>query len=717
MAEEGTLRPRIQRVVRNIVVECSTDHAFAARLVDISKTGCALLSNESPEISQAITVTILLSGDAGLMALEEERAVTGMASIFARGKARAERRSVHGLAVRCLNLPGQVVRQERRGEKFVVGVAFRWLPRSQVQLLDEYLSTALVSEEARVHASPEVLSLFPARHRGTTMPQPVGRQSMVGQPMGSQPMVGAMAQSESAGDSHSAQAAAAPVDTAAASVQAPAVTLATESRSAESRSAETDLPTQPARDVGPLSVEEAREAMASCDDRDEAFILLLRAMRRRASQGILFAIRHDRAEGYLRLDVSGLDERAIKTTALAVDSQSSFAQVMRSQSFFVGPLFADDPTLRSAFSALCGGELLPSALLIPIVIRDRVVAIAMAHSPDKSFPIARVTELLAIADMSADAACRYLVKQRGEQEPAQVSLQPGQSSSRRKPPKAEMVELFARLESGAPELFESAVLDAKNALPETLSHLERHFPGKLTMPRSQSSREQLASKRGPVLELMCKLGDAAAPVVSFHMGEASAELRYYAVACAFEIRSEALLPSLTERVFDDDEGIRELAIRALRNYGDAGRAQSCDLLRKQLQPSNDPEHLEMASNAIVVLGCQQAVPDLIDLLAELEDAAFAQRGLIELTGADFASEPKKWRRWWHKNKSKDRVDWLIEALGHARSEIRVQAAANLRALTKHTELLYDPFGSKHERSLAQSKWRAWRASQSNTRDS
>jgi hypothetical protein len=114
-----------------------------------------------------------------------------------------------------------------------------------------------------------------------------------------------------------------------------------------------------------------------------------------------------------------------------------------------------------------------------------------------------------------------------------------------------------------------------------------------------------------------------------------------------------------------------------------------------------------AAGALGELRDGQAVPALIEALGGPPALAqTAARALLEIAQQDFGLNRKKWQSWWETHKKGDRVDWLLEGLGHKSAEIRFSSSEELRAVTGeyfgyHFDL------PKKEREEARERWQTW----------
>src|SRR5439155_19015748 len=92
-----------------------------------------------------------------------------------------------------------------------------------------------------------------------------------------------------------------------------------------------------------------------------------------------------------------------------LDLVSPFRSTVTTQQPHVGTLVSGDPSIDSMVIRL-GGNMPPSGLLMPIVLRDRVVALIVAHRVHTEIKLADVAELLPLAGAAADALGRLIVK-------------------------------------------------------------------------------------------------------------------------------------------------------------------------------------------------------------------------------------------------------------------------------------------------------------------
>ncbi|HET7499692.1 MAG TPA: hypothetical protein VFK02_01770, partial [Kofleriaceae bacterium] len=330
----------------------------------------------------------------------------------------------------------------------------------------------------------------------------------------------------------------------------------------------TPIPTE-GRDT-PLPIVRAREILATAEDRDTVFLTLLRAARSRARWAGLLTVQGGAAIGRVALAEPGIDAAAVNTVLIPLDTVSPFRTVVTNHQSHIGPLVSGDPSIDSMVLRM-GGTMPPSALILPIVLRDRVVALVVAHRLHSDLKLVDVTELLPMANAASEAIGRLIVKHkaagyRAPAEPATVEIDTELIDTRRisrssaewraptGPPSVPGFEqgVEMSIEAGEPRPIDEVLtdieraneLEAEDALaeaveraPEALRALVRRFPGKLRIDRfAVTGRPLRAAQYGGLLELVIRLGEAASDLLIDRMGAPQRDVRFYAAVCAAELR-------------------------------------------------------------------------------------------------------------------------------------------------------------------------------------
>lgn len=500
----------------------------------------------------------------------------------------------------------------------------------------------------------------------------------------------------------------------------------------------TPIPTE-GRD-SPLPIVRARELLGLAEDRDTVFLTLLRAARSRARWAGLLTVQGGAAIGRVALAEHGVDSAAINTVLLPLDAMSPFRNVVSNHQSHIGPLVSGDPSIDSMILRM-GGTMPPSALILPIVLRDRVVALVVAHRLDSDLKLVDVTELLPMASAASEALGRLIVKNKATGRPsseapiveidaehidtqriARADAEPRPAAKPESGPAFEqgvevsmeageprpIDEVLSEIERAGEQEAEDAIGEAVDRAPEAIRALARRFPGKLRLDRfAVTGRPLPAAQYGGLLELVIRLGPGAAGELLIEkLSAPQRDLRFYATVCAAELRPRSAVFALAERLFDQDFGVRSMAIEALAGYPVQELGHALVRARRAVH-SSDPDVVAAASGALVALGDTEAIPDLIGVIERSDRGGeHARRALTALTAQDFGASERKWRKWHETARQRHRVEWLIEGLGHKEDAIREGAIDVLRRLTG------EYFGYHHdlprkERDAAAERWAAW----------
>ena len=463
--------------------------------------------------------------------------------------------------------------------------------------------------------------------------------------------------------------------------------------------------------LGPLSVADARELLGAATDRDSIFEVMLRALSARAPYAAVMICHGNSGDGRFALVDGQALTAGVDSAAIPLESDSPFKQVVESASPYIGKLACGNPEVDAQAQKLCGGELPPSALLLPIALRNRVVAIAVAHRAPDNIAITEVAEILPLASDVVEALVRLIVdaKKRAASMSQQMTQQTGDITE--VPPGSagdpELVRLLDQVESPVRQASDEAKDALQGRAAEVVPMLDDRFPGRLEVDRYEIGwRTIRASQYGPLMDLVIKLGASCGPMLSKKLEDPRRDVRYYAAVCAAELRPHAALDALVERIFDRDYGVRDIAIHALGGYPASELDTALSAARSALHSSSN-DRVVAAANALAVLADLRSIPHLLEVLeGDRETAVPARRALRRLTSQDFAWSIRKWRSWWDRNRGRTRIEWLLDALAHRDEEIRRQAVDDLRTLTGES-FNFNPDATRREREDSRAKWLDW----------
>ena len=497
----------------------------------------------------------------------------------------------------------------------------------------------------------------------------------------------------------------------------------------------------------PLAIVRARELLATAEDRDTVFLTLLRAARSKARYAALLTVQGGAAIGRVALAEAGVDVGLIANVLVPLDVVSPFRSVVNNQQPHIGAIGDSADNVNGSFNttiAKLGGAIPPSALILPIVLRDRVVALVVAHRVHSELKLVDVAELLPLGSAAADALGRLIVKHKAAgyrvPEPeAGVPLDASDIDTKRlvkgvasewkappivappvvpgfddgadiaittEPPRP-IEELVDHLEAAREGAAEHELDEAVERSVEALGVLMRRFPGALRVERfSVAGRPLRAAQYGGLLELVVRLGSVTSELLITKMSDPDRDVRFFATICTAELRPRSAVFALVERLFDQDYGVRAAAIEALSGYPLHDLTQPLARVRRAVH-STDPEVVAASTAALVALGDTEAIGDLIGAIERSDRGGdHVRKALTVLTAQDFGTNERKWRKWFEGARRRHRIEWLIEGLGHKEDPVREAAIQELRRLTG------EYFGYHHDlprkdRESAAERWLSW----------
>ncbi|MEZ4362162.1 MAG: hypothetical protein R3B48_18380 [Kofleriaceae bacterium] len=166
-------------------------------------------------------------------------------------------------------------------------------------------------------------------------------------------------------------------------------------------------------DTSPISPREARELLIQAEHRDDVFIALLRAARHVAHWAGLLTLHGGAAIGRVALAHPDLDVAQIASVLIPLDAPSPVRTAMTSKRLYVGPLSKGDSAVDLMFLRL-GGVRPPAMAVLPLVLRDRVVAMLVAHRGERDITFADVADLLPLAALATESIGRLILRSKGE---------------------------------------------------------------------------------------------------------------------------------------------------------------------------------------------------------------------------------------------------------------------------------------------------------------
>ena len=506
----------------------------------------------------------------------------------------------------------------------------------------------------------------------------------------------------------------------------------------------------------PMTPVVARSRLANATDRDQVFELLLRAVRHHFRWAGIFTILGRSTIGrraMMQLDSERDDNRSdIAHVAIPLDPVSAFHRAANDRAPFAGPLASHNAIVDSLWEQL-GSDEAPRGIVVPIVLKDRVVALLVGHHSTRPGPVhddaelaSQLADIAPLAIAAAEALGRIIVEKKPDhgheaarpaptahsiaaeiaavappqtrqardtvQMPMQSASRPAVQPEPTDRPIDDLLDIIEQMDHDVTSLAQSEQFD--DAMDELLSRatdviprLSIRFPGRLKIDRYRVSGRPLHPEQyGGLLDLVVQLGEPVVPMLLEKLGSPSRDIRFYATVCVGAIRPVSAIPSLVERIFDGDFGVRSSAVEALTGYPLRELDSALSRARRALH-DEDGARVLAAANAIADLGDIAAIPELLAVVSQTDRRGdHVRRALVKLTRQDYEKSERKWQRWWEHNVSRHRIEWLIDALDHKDEAIRQGAIDDLRQITGETfGYLFDL--DKHERTAAISRWASW----------
>lgn len=508
-----------------------------------------------------------------------------------------------------------------------------------------------------------------------------------------------------------------------------------------------------------LPLAHAESLMEEAPDRDAIFETLCRGARSRLQHVALLMVHGEVAVGRLALGTGWLPRDSVAQVSVSLEKASPFRAAVVGQAPYLGRL-GEEAVGAQALTALGRKPPLP-ALLLPIVLRERTVALLYGDADGAPIDAAVLADLSTAVATAARSFQRLILRQKGgDYAPAPRSPaaklaaagavkadgakglwravtggEPGAARARMTSPgfaalSSAVVQTLAdvptqKLEPAGPSMTDTEALVASVAredehaarslealvlLGERAAEVAvKHLPGPLRLDRHtlRGPTPPLA-EHGPLLALLARLGRHALKPLLLRAGDGSLEVRYYVTLALGALKEPQVVPVLGQRLFDSDAGVRHVAMQSLARMSASSELRSLtESLRGEL-PGPERGRQRLAAEALGALRDVPSVPRLIELVKHADERIVqsARRALVDVTKQDFGTSRWRWRGWWERHRNEPRVEWMLEGLGHAEAEVRLSASEELRALSsEHFGYHFDL--PKREREEARRKWVDW----------
>lgn len=258
---------------------------------------------------------------------------------------------------------------------------------------------------------------------------------------------------------------------------------------------------------------------------------------------------------------------------------------------------------------------------------------------------------------------------------------------------------------------EAAVVQRLTKMPAAaLPALLQEFPGVAWFNRHLPHRKPPKGRDvSPIGRAIVAFGEDAVPYVASLLDANHPDDRYLAALIAADIGSSDLVGSLGPLLFDEDAGVREIALHALTQF-DAPEAIAILCSRLRSTATSSAAYVDQRILAVRAMGvlrdeaCLPVLAELLDSEAALADTV--HKVLALLTAQDLGSSPKKWLAWIDKHGDKARTEWLIAGLDAPTAQLCSIAARELVRFTGE-DYGYDPDASRRDRRAIQKRYQKW----------
>jgi len=153
-------------------------------------------------------------------------------------------------------------------------------------------------------------------------------------------------------------------------------------------------PTAPEPEPPPLTFAEAQKLLQSSADRQDIARTVLRFARSKFRRALLLNVQGDLVTGWAGLGV-GVSQRAVQRIGVSLREQNTLKLVRDLRSHFVGPM-KQTPGM-DVFYELLGGEYPATAVLLPLLVRGRLVHLLYVDQGPKQITPPDVGELLIVS--------------------------------------------------------------------------------------------------------------------------------------------------------------------------------------------------------------------------------------------------------------------------------------------------------------------------------
>lgn len=428
------------------------------------------------------------------------------------------------------------------------------------------------------------------------------------------------------------------------------------------------------------TLEDARAALAAARTRDEVVLVALRYARDFFAFAAMFAVTRDAVAGHDALGVEPEARELARGVAIYADDPGTFRTVIETKSPYLGPMSRESAGNAAILTGLDRGT--PrTALVAPVLLRDRPVCVLFADNADAPVSARRLGDLLLLASTLGAAFERIIRERKRRRAPARTPP----------PPAAQLAEPPAA--PAAPRAFDPWTAEAPGATPVPPS------PAPAAAPDDPWTATEPARTA---------LAPAVAPAVLDELDTLEVDVDESVVA----VNTPPAL--LAERALDADPAVAAAACAALAaRRRDPAAREASERLRRALL-SGIEARARRAARALGALRDVDAIPLLVQVLetSAPEPARAAADALADITLQRLGTDARAWLGWWKQNRGRGRAEWLFSGLTSPERETRVAAAVELSGVAS-PPVAYSADLPPAERESAARAWAGWWARSGN----
>ncbi|MEK6608994.1 MAG: hypothetical protein AABZ30_15140 [Myxococcota bacterium] len=403
-------------------------------------------------------------------------------------------------------------------------------------------------------------------------------------------------------------------------------------------------------DATPLDRTQATALLLSAGERDAVLEAYVRDLARRASFAAVFVLQGARALGRVCVRGPFADREIITRADIPLDQPSIFQRCVESKRPVLGPVLDEGINYRILTDLPRAVPV--AALVVPVVIRGKVVCLGYLDNAVKPLSETCVREAIEVSSLVGDALLRLIAKAKSAASLAVApSAAPAPAPTPAPPP--------------APP---------PAPAPAPPPHPRRTTPPPVPLKARRTPWGAADSRRTPAM---------------------------WSVATAIDFGA------IERALFDPNLELRQDAARAFEAAASRPEAPHVmNRLRAEIA-SPDLVRRRCAAEALGALRDAAAVARLVALLDDVEPvAAVAEAALRDITKESLGRRKDLWRLWLDRHHGTHRIQWLISGLMRDDDQLR-RAAAEELARSTGEDFGYHHGAPEAEREEAQERWQTW----------